>query len=154
MKKICTLVLSGVLTLSLIGCSKGVESSSSLSTVPIPAAETVVEKAVETTGETVAEAINEENSLPAFFEVERPERTTDISIGEIMSRVYAQLDSCDSFAIVESLTLYEGEAILAEAFSRMEFDNTTGEMHSYSESTYEHDIIQQNTYVVNRKILP
>lgn len=150
MKKICALVLSGVLTLSLIGCSKGTESSSSLSTVPIPTAETMVESAVETTGETVDAAITETDSLPVFFEVERPERTTDISIGEIMSRVYAQLDSCDSFAIVESLTLYEGEAILAEAFSRMEFDNTTGEMHSYSESTYEHDIIQQNTYVVKQ----
>ena len=112
MKKICALVLSGVLVLNLIGCSKGVESSSSLSTVPIPTAE-LVENVVETTGKTAAAAINEMDSLPAFFNVERPERTTDISIGEIMSRVYTKLDSCDSFAIVESLTLYDGKAILA-----------------------------------------
>lgn len=150
MKKIYALALLSALVLNLIGCSEKIEGSSSSSAAPVPVAEIVADNPAEVADEVAEASFDEVEPVPVFLNVQRPERTTDITIGEIMDRAYVKLESSNGFTIIDSLTLYDNEVIMAESLSRMEFDNLTGEIHLYSESAYEHEIVQRNTYVIKQ----
>ena len=136
--------------MSLIGCGAKSEDAQptiniDMATLPIETEETEPAR----TEDNIVESAESDVYVPLFDTAgELPARTTDLSVGQVLTNVINRFETSDGFSLRYLINRVQDGKVWATSESRLSFNNRSGDLYSYSQAQYEGNNIINENYVI------
>ena len=150
MKKVLAFLLVGSAIPGLAGCAAGNIPAPTVNVDMQNETESIAEVPLETESASQNSSVDKSDAQHSVNDwvADRPERTNDITVGEVFAGMIARLESSECFTMTETLTMEENGEVWATSGSVLSCNNKTGELYSLSTSQFEGTDITHKMYMV------
>ena len=152
MKKVLAFLLVGSAIPGLAGCAAGNVPAPTVNVDMQNETESIAEVPLETESASQNSSVDKSDAQHSVNDwvADRPERTNDITVGEVFAGMIARLESSECFTMTETLTMEENGEVWATSGSVLSCNNKTGELYSLSTSQFEGTDITHKMYMVKQ----